>query len=257
MGVVNTTYTFSGTDTITSSKLNNIIDDTTFTSDAIQGTTLQVVSPGKLAVSAGGITSNELATDSVVTSKILNGAVTSDKLNAAVIFVPSGGIMAFAMNSAPAGWLAANGGEYSKTGTYAALFAAIGTVYGETNGSGGAGTSHFRVPDLRGYFVRGSGTNSDNTASGTFGAKQSHMFQDHGHAGYTDVQGDHAHTYTAPIYGPVDAGSDGNKVAQVQTQATSVAGAHSHNVQTYGANSGTTGGETRPKNIAMLYCIKI
>jgi hypothetical protein len=72
MGVVNTTYTFSGTDTITSSKLNNIIDDTTFTSDAIQGTTLQVVSPGKLAVSAGGITSNELASQSVTPAKLSN-----------------------------------------------------------------------------------------------------------------------------------------------------------------------------------------
>jgi hypothetical protein len=90
MGVVNTTYTFSGTDTITSSKLNNIIDDTTFTSDAIQGTTLQVVSPGKLAVSAGGITSNEMAANSVVTAaitdsnvttaKIADDAVTSDKI---------------------------------------------------------------------------------------------------------------------------------------------------------------------------------
>jgi hypothetical protein len=80
MGVVNTTYTFSGTDTITSSKLNNIIDDTTFTSDAIQGTTLQVVSPGKLAVNAGGITSNELASNAVVTAKIADANVTQVKL---------------------------------------------------------------------------------------------------------------------------------------------------------------------------------
>jgi hypothetical protein len=80
MGVVNTTYTFSGTDTITSSKLNNIIDDTTFTGDAIQGSTLQVVSPGKLAVSAGGITSNELASNSVVTAKILDSNVTTAKI---------------------------------------------------------------------------------------------------------------------------------------------------------------------------------
>jgi hypothetical protein len=69
MGVVNTTYTFTSTDTITSAKMNNIIDETTFTSDAIQGSTLQVVSPGKLAVSAGGITSNELASSAVTQAK--------------------------------------------------------------------------------------------------------------------------------------------------------------------------------------------
>jgi hypothetical protein len=70
MGVVNTTYTFTSTDTITSAKMNNIIDETTFTSDAIQGTTLQVVSPGKLAVNAGGITSNELASSAVTQAKL-------------------------------------------------------------------------------------------------------------------------------------------------------------------------------------------
>jgi hypothetical protein len=85
MGVVNTTYTFSGTDTITSAKLNNIIDDTTFTSDAIQGTTLQVVSPGKLAVSASGITSNELASNSVVTAKIADSSVIQAKLGTNVV----------------------------------------------------------------------------------------------------------------------------------------------------------------------------
>jgi hypothetical protein len=50
--------------------MNNIIDDTTFTSDAIQGTTLQVVSPGKLAVNAGGVTSNELASGAVTQAKL-------------------------------------------------------------------------------------------------------------------------------------------------------------------------------------------
>jgi hypothetical protein len=80
MGVVNTTYTFTSTDTITSAKMNNIIDETTFTSDAIQGTTLQVVSPGKLAVSAGGITSNEMAANSVVTAAITDSSVTTAKI---------------------------------------------------------------------------------------------------------------------------------------------------------------------------------
>jgi hypothetical protein len=80
MGVVNTTYTFTSTDTITSAKMNNIIDDTTFTSDAIQGNTLQVVSPGKLSVNALGITSNELASNSVVTAKITDSNVTTAKI---------------------------------------------------------------------------------------------------------------------------------------------------------------------------------
>jgi hypothetical protein len=60
--------------------MNNNIDETTFTGDAIQGTTLQVVSPGKLAVSAGGITSNEMAANSVVTTAITDSNVTTAKI---------------------------------------------------------------------------------------------------------------------------------------------------------------------------------
>jgi len=225
MGVVNTTYTFTGTDTITSSKLNNIIDDTTFTGDAIQGTTLQVVSPGKLAVSAGGITSNELASGAVTTNALADGAVTQAK--ASNMLLPAGAIMAFAMNSAPTGWLAANGDTIpngsgtvqGKTADFSSLYALIDTTYGAAG----------KLPDLRGYFVRGAGTNSDGTISGTFGEKQADEFRSH------------THTFVDPVIGPVDAGSDGNKVAQ-------------RGAGTTGATGGT---ETRPKNIAMLYCIKI
>lgn len=82
MGAVNTSYTFSATDTITSTKMNDIIDQTVMTSESISGTTLQVTPSGKLAISSQGITSNELASDSVTGIKILNNAVTPSKLSA-------------------------------------------------------------------------------------------------------------------------------------------------------------------------------
>ena len=70
MGVVNTSYTFTATDTITSAKMNNIIDDTIMTSTAVSGSTLQVTPSGQLAVNSQGITSNELASASVTQAKI-------------------------------------------------------------------------------------------------------------------------------------------------------------------------------------------
>jgi hypothetical protein len=82
MGAVDTTYTFTATDTITSAKMNNIIDQTTMTSSAIIGTTLEVAS-GQLKVRAQGITSNEMGTSSVTTDAIANGAVTPAKLSTA------------------------------------------------------------------------------------------------------------------------------------------------------------------------------
>ncbi len=80
MGAVNTTYTFAATDTITSTKMNNIIDDTVMTETAILGTTLEVAS-GKLKVRAQGVTSNELAANAVRNENITNGSVTPDKLS--------------------------------------------------------------------------------------------------------------------------------------------------------------------------------
>ncbi len=81
MGAVDTTYTFTATDTITSAKMNNIIDQTTITTDAIIGTTLDVAS-GKLKIRSSGITSNEMGSSSVTTSAIADGAVTPAKLSA-------------------------------------------------------------------------------------------------------------------------------------------------------------------------------
>jgi hypothetical protein len=79
MGAIATTYSFTATDTITSAKMNNIIAQSKMTSDAIFNGTLDLASD-KLLVKAGGITSNELASNSVVTAKISDLNVTTGKI---------------------------------------------------------------------------------------------------------------------------------------------------------------------------------
>jgi len=81
MGVVNTAYTFQPTDVITSSKMNDIIDQTVITGTAISGTTLEVTTSGQLKVRAQNISSNELATDAVTSTKIFSGSVEPSKLS--------------------------------------------------------------------------------------------------------------------------------------------------------------------------------
>lgn len=73
---------------------------------------------------------------------------------------PAGQITAFAMATPPTGWLLCDGSAVSRT-TYADLFSAISTTWdtctntltGSAN-SAPAGTE-FRIPDLRGVFLRG------------------------------------------------------------------------------------------------------
>jgi len=61
----------------------------------------------------------------------------------------SGMIMPFAGAAAPANWLTCHGQAVSRT-TYAALFAALGVVYGA-----GDGSTTFNLPDLRGRVIAG------------------------------------------------------------------------------------------------------
>ena len=82
MGAIDTGYTFTATDVITSTKMNNIIDQSIMTSTAIVGDTLAITA-GKLFVKAGGITSNEIGANAVTATAILDGVITNAKITAA------------------------------------------------------------------------------------------------------------------------------------------------------------------------------
>lgn len=71
---------------------------------------------------------------------------------AVVDSVPIGTIMPFgSVDNSPVGYLLCDGQEVNRTGTYAALFAVIGTKFGPGNGS-----TTFNVPDLIGRHVEGT-----------------------------------------------------------------------------------------------------
>jgi len=80
-GVVNTTKTFATNEVITSTLMNNIIDETEFTSDALANGTLAITG-GKMKVATGNITANEIAANAVTGTAILDGAITNAKINA-------------------------------------------------------------------------------------------------------------------------------------------------------------------------------
>ena len=82
MGAVETTYTFGATDTITSTKMNNIIDQTTMTSTAcLSGGGLEVAN-GQLAISLNAINNSRLATNSVTSENIVDGTIVNADINA-------------------------------------------------------------------------------------------------------------------------------------------------------------------------------
>lgn len=225
MATVSKGRTFTSGETVTPAKLNELVDNATVTS----------IVDADVSASAA-IALSKLATGALPTAITVANAnlvsATSQSL------VPAGAVMPFAMNLAPSGWLAADGTAVSRS-TYATLFAAISTTHGS-----GDGSTTFNLPDLRGIFVRGSGsqTISGVTYNKTFAAKEGDAFQGH------------RHNITPSGYG--SAYSSGTVIGNYDV--TSLAGTgQTTNPITDGTN-GTprTASETRPANIALLYCIK-
>ena len=64
--------------------------------------------------------------------------------------IPPGTIIHYAGRTVPSGWLICNGANVSRT-DYAALFAAIGTIYGT-----GDGVTTFGLPNMGGRFLEGT-----------------------------------------------------------------------------------------------------
>ncbi|MBI6554686.1 tail fiber protein [Pseudomonas veronii] len=159
-----------------------------------------------------------------------------------VLTVAPGAVQAFASNSAPSGYLKANGAIVSRT-TYAALFNAIGSTFG-----GGDGSTTFQIPDLRGEFVRGWDDGRGVDAARAFGSLQLDAFQGHWHQNFYNAQasiGSGGNAYAMSVRAPA--------VNSVDGIADAVRYAISDGVN----GTPRTAAETRSRNVALLYCIKI
>ncbi len=172
----------------------------------------------------------------VVNTKGLITSVSSIDIQAYVegliaIKNPVGSVLTMAGSTVPQGYLECDGSEYSRI-TYAALFTTIGTMYGSTS------SASFKVPDYRGYFLRG-------WAHGTTVDPDKAARTDRGDGTGGDVVGSiqadafKAHTHTTTALAAI-------------AQVGGVANAGLNNT-----NTGSTGGnETRPINKNVMYCIK-
>jgi microcystin-dependent protein len=152
-----------------------------------------------------------------------------------------GEVKFFPATSAPAGHVKANGALLSRT-TYALLWA-----YAQTSGnlsatdgawaagqfSPGDGSTTFRVPELRGEFIRGLDDGRGIDTGRVVGSAQSDVFKDHTHGMNATIQDNGAVVYN------VTGGGRGGAVNVTGTASS--------------PNNG--GAETRPRNVGLLACI--
>lgn len=203
--------------------------------------------PGNQDTSGNAATATRLRTICTINGVSFDG---SADINA----TPAGAIQFFAMETAPVGWLKANGAEISRT-LYANLFAAIGTTFGS-----GDGKTTFNLPDLRGEFLRGWDDGRRLDKKRLMGSTQNQQILDHSHnmeAWTSSINGliSKDTTITNSIWGgiPVVMGDGGvmysDKVGISINPNYRVVG-------TRGVQDGA-GEENRPRNVALLACIKI
>jgi len=170
--------------------------------------------------------------------------------------VPAGFVAPFCGVSAPIGWLKCNGAFVARA-DYAALYKAIGNRFG-----GDDKALAFKLPDLRGEFIRGWADDRGDIAGQNgraLGGWERAMLESHRHGGATDWGGGHSHQYLLPTYTRANGGNSVDSRTRNHTTETAMGdGAHSHHFVTdWGLNDNDRlGGETRPQNVALLYCIK-
>lgn len=149
--------------------------------------------------------------------------------------IPVGSILMFPSLTIPNGWFECNGDEKSRT-LYGELYNVLGYTYG--TGVGG----NFKLPDLRGVFVRGLDHGKLIDSGRTLGQFQDDLIKTHKHVS----------TQNLPLVY-----NNGTTVQQWQNTGTPTAWAGTVNSDDLLQGNNIGGGsETRPKNYALVYCIK-
>lgn len=149
----------------------------------------------------------------------------------------AGLLMVYGGNTPPLGFLECDGSALDRT-TYADLFAAIGSIYGD-----GDGSTTFNLPDFRGEFLRGWDNGRGVDPGRVIGSAQLDAFQGHKHELFAGANGG-----SSPIDRVSREGSSQNGGTQTGPMRA---------IASDGVN-GTprTAAETRPRNVAVMFCIK-
>ena len=159
---------------------------------------------------------------------------------------PVGEIISFMGNTVPENYLACDGSAYNIT-DYPDLANFFNEQFGAVNYFGGDGVTTFAVPDLRGEFLRGTGTAKRNTGTGLEvgkhqdGTKHSNVFPANTNSLYAYKTAANANQYVQ--------NADVGVIATRQTYSINLP-------ETACSGNGLATFTSRPTNTSVMWCIK-
>ncbi|WP_409361570.1 Bgr_08870 family protein [Bartonella heixiaziensis] len=149
--------------------------------------------------------------------------------------MPVGTVIYYPALTVPKGWLKANGALISRS-DYAQLFAVIGTTYGA-----GDGETTFRLPDLRGEFLRGVDDERNIDPNRTIGSQQGDAIR--------NITGELNFDAKANVASGAFQYGGGSNSSHTSSGSSST-------IKFDASRSVPTANENRPRNIALLALIR-
>ena len=203
-------------------------------------------------ITVGTVTATSLAKSGGTASQFLKADGSVDSNTYITQAVPTGAVFHFAASTPPTGYLKANGDTVPNgsgtvqgvTADFSALYAILGSTYGAAG----------RLPDLRGEFLRGWDDSRGVDINTTFGRFQSFAMQNVTGSVTTSADGNAGYfTGSTGAFTLPGTGITNRIVASGGAASTSYQRGFNFSLANGGAQTAT---ETRPRNIALLACIK-
>lgn len=212
-------------------------------------------------IADNAVTTAKIADANVTTAKIADDSVTEAKVSGNNGFVPTGAVFHFVASSVPNGYLKCNGDTIPNgsgtvqgvTANFSALYALVGST----------------LPDLRGEFIRGFDDGRGVDSGRSINTAQSDQNKQHNHtATATSTVNDPGHKHDFRGFNLQDGANrttkaiqDDDRVSTRNTAADADASAVQNNTTGITVSTSVTvnndgGSEARPRNIALLACIK-
>ena len=248
--------------------VNSSVTSAKLASATITASELATNSVIEAKIASDAVTTNKIADNAVTVAKIPDSTITLAKLAASIqsMFAPTGSVIWFGGATAPTGYLKSNGDTIPNgSGTVQGVTADFSSLYAVVGAT---------LPDLRGEFVRGLDDGRGIDSGRSIKTTQADQNKDHGHSisatstiSTTNLTGNAS--YIAETWG-ADGTASGvfsrqtgyhtdNTPSSTDSNDTgrlSIDASHLHSATVTVSQSNNGGTEARPRNVALLACIK-